>query len=42
MTYYSRSLVGLAATKTSQSAKEGGLGIPGQGSGPDIEIVGKI
>ena len=37
-----RSLVSLAATKTSQPTSEGGLGLLGMGTGPDIKIIGKI
>ena len=37
-----RSLVSLAASKTSQAPGEGGLGVVGAGPGPDIKIVGKL
>ena len=37
-----RSLVSIAAMKTSQAPGEGGLGITGAGSGPDIKIVGDL
>ena len=37
-----RSLVSLAASKTSQATGDGGLGVVGAGPGPDIKIVGKL
>ena len=37
-----RSLVSLAASKTSQAPADGGLGVLGAGPGPDIKIVGKL
>jgi len=37
-----RSVIAIAATKTSQGLDEGGLGLHNMGPGPDIDVIGKL